>query len=110
MPADAGRAGVVPGSMGTARYHVEGRGCAESLRSGAHGAGRLLSRGAARERFSRQDLRRQMDGVWFDPRMGDALREESPRSYKDVRAVMRAQAELVKVVRALRPVLVYKGR
>ena len=80
------------------------------LRSGAHGAGRLLSRAAARQRFTRHDLRRQMQDVWFDPRACDALREESPRSYKDVRSVMRAQAELVKVVRTLRPVLVYKGR
>ena len=96
--------------MGTASYHVEGRGCAESLRSSAHGAGRLFSRGAARQRFTRQDLRRQMGDVWYDPRMSDALREESPKSYKDVRPVMRAQAELVKVVRTLKPVLVYKGR
>jgi len=110
MPADAGVPGVVPGSMGTASYHVEGRGCAESLRSSAHGAGRLFSRGAARERFTRQDLRRQMGEVWFDPRMSDALLEESPRSYKDVRSVVRAQGELVKVVRTLRPVMVYKGR
>jgi len=110
MPADAGLAGVVPGSMGTLSYHVEGRGVADSLRSSAHGAGRLLSRGACRERFTRQDLRRQMEGTWFDPRLTDALREESPRGYKDVRSVMRAQAQLVKVVRTLRPVLVYKGR
>jgi tRNA-splicing ligase RtcB len=109
MPADAGLAGVVPGSMGTCSYHVEGRGCAGSLRSSAHGAGRLLSRGAARERFTRQDLRRQMTDVWFDPRLAESLREESPKSYKDVRAVMRAQGELVKVVRTLRPVMVYKG-
>jgi tRNA-splicing ligase RtcB len=87
MPADAGEPGVVPGSMGTASYHVEGRGCADSLRSSAHGAGRLFSRAAARERFTRHDLRRQMADVWFDPRMGQALREEAPRSYKDVRAV-----------------------
>jgi tRNA-splicing ligase RtcB (3'-phosphate/5'-hydroxy nucleic acid ligase) len=110
MPADNGEPGVVPGSMGTASYHVEGRGCAESLRSSAHGAGRLLSRAAARDRFTRHDLRRQMGEVWFDPRMSQALREEAPRSYKDVRAVMRAQGELVKVVRTLRPLLVYKGR
>ena len=91
-------------------YHVGGRGCAASLRSGAHGAGRSLSRGAARERFTRRDLRRQMGDVWFDPRVGGALREESPKCYKGVRAVMRAQEELVKVVSALRSVLVYKGR
>lgn len=110
MPADPGLPGVVPGSMGTASYHVEGRGVAESLRSSAHGAGRLFSRGAARERFTRQDLREQMADVWFDPRMTEALREESPRSYKDVRSVMKAQSDLVRIVRTLRPVLVYKGR
>jgi tRNA-splicing ligase RtcB len=110
MPADAGLPGVIPGSMGTLSLHVEGRGCAESLRSSAHGAGRLFSRRAARDRFTRSDLRRQMDGIWFEPRLTESLREESPKSYKDVRAVMRAQAELVKVVRTLRPLLVYKGR
>ncbi len=109
MPADAGLPGVVPGSMGTASYHVVGRGCEASLRTSAHGAGRAFSRSAARDRFAKADLRRQMDGVWFDPRLADALREESPRAYKDVRAVVRAQGELVDVVRTLRPVLVYKG-
>ena len=51
-----------------------------------------------------------MQGVWFDPRLSEALREESPKSYKDVRSVMRAQGDLVKVTRILRPLLVYKGR
>ena len=110
MCADAGLAGVVPGSMGTQSLHVEGRGCADSLRSGAHGAGRLLSRHAAREQFGRTNFRRQMQGVWFDPRLGDALREESPKAYKDVQSVMRAQRDLVKVTRTLRPLVVYKGR
>jgi tRNA-splicing ligase RtcB len=109
MPADDGSPGVIPGSMGTLSYHVEGRGCADALRSSAHGAGRLLSRQAARERFNRTDLRQQMQGVWFDPRLSGSLLEESPKSYKDVRAVMRAQSELVKIVRTLRPLLVYKG-
>jgi tRNA-splicing ligase RtcB len=109
MPASLGQAGVIPGSMGTLSYHVTGRGCALALRSSAHGAGRLLSRHAARERFNRRDLQRQMQDVWFDPRIADALREESPKSYKDVRSVMRAQEELVRVDRMLKPVLVYKG-
>lgn len=109
MPADAGMPGVVPGSMGTLSYHVEGRGCADSLRSGAHGAGRVMARKAAREHFQRGDLRRQMEGVWFDPRRSDSLREECPKSYKDVRSVMRAQQELVKTIRQLRPIVVYKG-
>jgi tRNA-splicing ligase RtcB len=109
MPADADRPGVIPGSMGTLSYHVIGKGCEAALRSSAHGAGRRFSRTAARERFTRTDLRRQMQQVWFDPRLSDALRDESPGSYKDVRQVMTAQAELVSITRTLRPMLVYKG-
>jgi tRNA-splicing ligase RtcB len=109
MPADAGEAGIVPGSMGTLSYHIVGRGCELALRSSAHGAGRILSRQAARERFDRCDLKRQMAEVWFDPRLADSLRDESPKSYKDVRSVLRAQEELVRIERTLRPLLVYKG-
>jgi tRNA-splicing ligase RtcB len=55
MPAAAGVAGVVPGSMGTSSVHVEGRGHPDSLASSAHGAGRVLSRSAARSRISERD-------------------------------------------------------
>ena len=109
MPAEAGTPGVLPGSMGTLSYHVEGRGCEKSLHSSAHGAGRRFSRAAAREAFSTADLKHQMRNVWFDPRKVQALREESPNAYKDVRAVLRAQSELVRVTRTLRPLLVYKS-
>lgn len=71
MPAHVGSSGVVPGSMGTVSFHVEGRASGDSLWSSAHGAGRLLSRHAAREQFSRTELRGQMRGVWFDPRMAE---------------------------------------
>ena len=109
MPASAGAAGVLPGSMGTMSFHVEGRGCEAALRSSAHGAGRAMSRNVARHRITSRDVTRQMIGVWFDPRLADALRDEAPAAYRDVRAVLRAQHELVRVTRTLRPVLVYKG-
>ena len=109
MPAADGAAGVVPGSMGSWSYHVVGRGHAEALRSSAHGAGRSMSRESARKRFSARELARQMKGVWFDPRAADRLRDEAPRAYKDVRSVMRAQHELIRVTRTLRPLLTYKG-
>jgi len=50
-----------------------------------------------------------MDGVWYDYRLTSKLRDEAPAAYKDIRAVLKAQRELVKVVRTLRPVLNYKG-
>jgi tRNA-splicing ligase RtcB len=109
-PAGAGSPGVLPGSMGTASFHVEGRGCAAALNSSAHGAGRALSRERARRRVTIQDIHQQMRGVWFDYRLANDLREESPRAYKDIHAVMRAQRDLVKIIRTLRPVLNYKGR
>jgi tRNA-splicing ligase RtcB len=101
--------GVLPGSMGTLSFHLEGRGCEEALCSSAHGAGRALSRGAARSKFTGRDLQRQMEGVWYDYRLTNKLRDEAPAAYKNIRAVLKAQRELVKVIRTLRPVLNYKG-
>ncbi len=109
MPAQAGQLGVLPGSMGTASFHVEGRGNEESLCSSAHGAGRAMSRARARSKVTARDLREQMAGVWYNNRLTGQLRDEAPSAYKDVRVVLKAQKELVRVVRTLRPVLNYKS-
>jgi tRNA-splicing ligase RtcB len=109
MPAHAEQPGVLPGSMGTLSYHVCGRGCAAALCSSAHGAGRILSRGDARRLISEADLAEQMREVWYDVRKAARLRDEAPGAYKDIRAVARAQHELVRIVRVLRPILNYKG-
>jgi tRNA-splicing ligase RtcB len=101
--------GALPGSMGTVSFHVQGRGCAQALCSSAHGAGRLMSRTEARRSVSARELQRQMSGIWYDYRYADQLRDEAPSAYKDIRAVARAQRELVKIVRVLQPVLNYKG-
>jgi tRNA-splicing ligase RtcB len=109
MRARVGESGVLPGSMGTLSFHVEGRGQAEALCSSAHGAGRGMSRAAALEKVSERAFRQQMEGVWYDSRKTERLRDEAPSAYKDIRGVLRAQRELVKVTRTLRPVLNYKG-
>ena len=109
MPAAHAQAGVLPGSMGDSSFHVEGRGHEGALCSSAHGAGRALSRTAARAHVTVRELRRQMNGVWYDYRLSDRLRDEAPAAYKDIKAVLRAQRDLVKVTRVLRPVLNYKG-
>lgn len=109
MPARLGQGGVLPGSMGSSSFHVEGRGHEAALCSSAHGAGRALSRAAARAKVTDREFRRQMQGVWYDYRLSDKLRDEAPAAYKDVKAVLRAQQDLVKVTRVLRPVLNYKG-
>jgi len=109
MALEAGELGVLPGSMGTLSFHVEGRGCEEALNSSAHGAGRAMSRSEAARKVSRAELQRQMKGVWFDWRLADAIRDEAPSAYKDIRAVLREQHDLVRVRRTLRPLLNYKG-
>lgn len=109
MSARANEPGVIPGSMGTRSYHVTGRGCPEALHSSSHGAGRRMSRGDARQRISPKRLAQQLDGVCFDRRLAPRLCEEAPGAYKDIDAVFRAQRELTRIDRKLRPVLVYKG-
>lgn len=109
MPARLGESGVLPGSMGTLSFHVDGRGHEPALCSSAHGAGRVMSRTEARAKVTERDLHRQMDGIWYDSRIAAKLRDEAPSAYKDIRAVLRAQKDMVKVIRTLRPVLNYKG-
>jgi len=109
LPASEDETGVIPGSMGTRSYHVSGRGVAAALRSSSHGAGRTQNRHEARQSISRRELQQQMKGVWFDQRHSDDLRDEAPTAYKDIGRVMRAQRKLTRIVRELRPVLVYKG-
>jgi tRNA-splicing ligase RtcB len=109
LGADEGQLCVIPGSMGTASFHVAGRGCEDALRSSSHGAGRAMSRSEAATKIGRRQLMREMQGVWFDQRHADALRDEAPSAYKDIYRVMRVQKELTRVVRELRPILSYKG-
>ncbi len=109
MPAREGERGVIPGSMGSATFHVVGRGEPGSICSSSHGAGRQLSRSEARRRVRPADLLRQVEGVHLDRGRAAALVEEAPEVYKDIDQVMRAQRALVRVTRRLRPVLNYRG-
>lgn len=109
ISAHPGELGIIPGSMGTPSYHVEGLGHGASLCSSSHGAGRCMSRAEARRSISTRKLEREMKAVWFDHRKAEQLRDEAPSAYKDIGAVMRAQRELTRIVRRLHPLLSYKG-
>jgi tRNA-splicing ligase RtcB len=104
-----GEPGVIPGSMGSASFHVIGRGEQESLCSSSHGAGRRFSRGEASKKINVRRLEQEMHGVWFDHRHMKMLRDEAPSAYKDIHAVMRAQRDLTRIERQVRPLLSYKG-
>jgi tRNA-splicing ligase RtcB len=109
LSAAADEPGVIPGSMGTASFHVLGRGVEAALCSSSHGAGREFNRGDAIKKIGVRKLEREMRGVWFDHRHAALLRDEAPSAYKDIQSVMHAQRELTMIVRRLRPVLSYKG-
>jgi tRNA-splicing ligase RtcB (3'-phosphate/5'-hydroxy nucleic acid ligase) len=101
--------GVIPGSMGTASYIVSGLGNPASYDSCSHGAGRRMSRSAARKSLTVESLREQMGTRSWDSEKAEELLDEHPMSYKDIDQVMADQADLVKIEHTLRQVLNYKG-
>lgn len=109
VKADVGDLGVIPGSMGTKSYIVEGLGSAASYHSCSHGAGRRLSRKRARAELTVESFREAMgDREWLSGRAEELL-DEHPSSYKDIDQVMADQADLVRPLHTLRQVFNYKG-
>ena len=102
-----GELGIIPGSMGARSYIVRGKGSRESFHSCAHGAGRLMSRGAAQKKFSLQDLQTQTEGVIC--RKDKGVLDEIPGAYKNIDEVMANQSDLVEVVHTLKQVVCVKG-
>ena len=105
--AEAGRPGLIPGSMGTASYVVSGLGNKVALNSAPHGAGREYSRSAARRAFTRDQLRAAMAGIEY--RDTDAFIDEIPAAYKDIDRVMADAVDLVEVRHTLRQIVNVKG-
>jgi len=104
-----GEIGIIPGSMGTPSFVVSGRGSADAFLSCSHGAGRRMSRTQAADRISANDLKRQMKSVHFDLRKSRKLCDEAPGAYKDIRKVMKAQKDLVRIEEERLPVLNFKS-
>lgn len=104
---EGGRKGIIPGSMGTGSFIVSGLGNPQSYRSASHGAGRRMSRAAARRQFSVADLQAQTEGV--ECRKDAGVLDEIPGAYKDLDTVMAAQTDLVRVEHRLRTILCVKG-
>ncbi|MFJ8741744.1 RtcB family protein [Embleya sp. NPDC127516] len=105
--AGAGDLGIIPGSMGTRSYIVRGLGNEAAYNSASHGAGRKMSRNAAKKRFTVEDLAKQTEGV--ECRKDSGVVDEIPGAYKKIEQVMRQQQDLVEVVAELRQVVCVKG-
>src|SRR6185436_15137292 len=105
--ARAGELGIIPGSMGARSYIVRGKGHPESFESCSHGAGRAMSRTAAKKRFTLADHEAATAGI--ECRKDKDVIDETPAAYKSIDAVMAAQADLVEIVHTLRQVVCVKG-
>ena len=105
--AGEGDLGIIPGSMGARSYIVRGKGNPESFCSCSHGAGRAMSRAAAKKRFTLADHAAATEGV--ECRKDAEVIDETPGAYKPIDAVMAAQTDLVEVVAELRQLVCVKG-
>lgn len=112
---DVGQPVLVPGDMGTGSYVLAGgpEAPARSFCSSCHGAGRRLSRGAARRSIRGDDLRRSLAerGILIHSPSDAGLAEEAPDAYKDVHHVVNVthQSGLALRVARLKPLGVIKG-
>jgi tRNA-splicing ligase RtcB (3'-phosphate/5'-hydroxy nucleic acid ligase) len=102
-----GDLGIIPGSMGARSFIVRGKGNPESFHSCSHGAGRVMSRGEAKRRFTVEDHVKATEGI--ECRKDVHVIDETPAAYKPIDKVMAAQSDLVDVVHELRQVVCVKG-
>lgn len=102
-----GDLGIIPGSMGTGSFIVEGLGNPDSFCSCSHGAGRVMSRGQAKKLITMEQHAKAMEGI--EARLDADVLDESPAAYKDIGAVMKAQEDLVVIKHRLHQVLNVKG-
>ncbi len=109
--------GIIPGSMGTASYIVEGLGNIESFTSCSHGAGRVMGRKEASRSLTPEECDKAMEGVVYD-RWNKVRRgkekglydlSEAPQAYKDIDTVIESELDLINPLVKLKPLGVVKG-
>ena len=103
-PASPGVLGIIPGSMASLAFLVRGKGNSESLDSAAHGAGRVLSRKAAKQSISKKEMQQYLSKSNVTLIGGNT--DEAPRVYKDIIKVMELQKDLVEIVAKFTPRIV----
>ncbi len=106
-PAKKFEKGIIPGNMRDGTYLVKGKGSKEFLNSSSHGAGRILSRGQARQKISIKEFQDSMKGIKSN--LSPKIIDEAPMAYKNIEKVMQAQKKSAKIVKHLKPIFNFKG-
>jgi tRNA-splicing ligase RtcB len=109
IKAGVGDRGLIPGAMGQRSFVIRGLGNPLSYESCSHGAGRVLSRSAARKKLSVEALESQMTGTSWQASDAQSLLDEAPQAYKPIDVVMRDQADLVRIEVELSSIANFKG-
>lgn len=107
VSAEKDKMGIIPGSMGAKSFIVKGRGNPESFKSCSHGAGRVMSRGQAKKKFTIEDHIKATEGV--ECRKDADVLDETPMAYKSIDDVMEAQSDLVDIIHTLKQIICVKG-
>lgn len=105
--AEAGMLGVIPGNMRDGSFIVEGKGNPEALWSSSHGAGRIMSRKAAKRQIKMKQFSDSMYGIIA--KVDHHTLDEAPFAYKNIDEVMELQKDLVKILHRVRPMINIKG-
>lgn len=108
IQAREGQLGVIPGSMSTETYIVEGLGHPGSFMSAPHGAGRRMSRRKARKLYTHTDLKKEMHGI--ESSRSAHFIDEIKMAYKDINKVIEDCKDLVQVKHTLKQILNVKGK
>jgi tRNA-splicing ligase RtcB (3'-phosphate/5'-hydroxy nucleic acid ligase) len=103
-PAGEGVIGIIPGTMADPAFIVRGKGNPLSLNSAAHGAGRRMSRKAAKEAFTWTETKRYLKERGVE--LLTAGLDESPMAYKNIHEVMAYQEDLVQIIAQFDPKIV----
>lgn len=107
-PAEKNELGIIPANMRDGCYLVKGLGNSDFLNSSSHGAGRIISRKKAKEKFTMEEFKKSMEGI-----KGTVAKEtldEAPMAYKDINKVMEAQKTSVKIIKHIAPIINWKGK
>lgn len=107
-PANKKERGVIPANMRDGSFLVEGLGNPSFLFSSSHGAGRVISRKKAKEKFTMEEFKKSMEGITGT--VSKDFIDEAPMAYKDISKVMDAQKKSVKIVNHLLPIINWKGK
>jgi tRNA-splicing ligase RtcB len=108
IPAEQGQYGIIPANQRDGVWVTKGLGNEEFLCSASHGAGRTMSRKAASRKGSVDQMQKMMKGIVC--RTDKDVLDEAPWAYKDIDAVLAAQAGiLIEIIDHFRPVIVLKG-